>query len=153
MNTSVVNLFDGERVARRDRLKREVAFLKAIGAPTERLLRPLVPNARCERVNVTENAADSVVDPAVVRELAKPLREAMRPHLDEARRSLLAQARALTPQSPASQVQEAIELLEALRHFDVGGSQTEEIAEHLARIVHGTVTHRDGSGGSQRREV
>ncbi len=153
MKTNTVALFDNERSARRDRLKREVAYLKALGATPERFLRTLTERTRCERAPVLSTTGIATAfDPAAVRELAKLARDSMRPWLDEARRTLIARTRTLSTQTTA-ELQECLDLLEAMRYFDAAGPQLDEVAETLQKHVHATSARRDDAGGTQRLEA
>lgn len=153
MKTNTVALFDSERSARRDRLRREVAYLKALGATPERFLRTLTERTRCERAPVRPTmGVATAFDPAAVRELAKLARDSMRPWLEDARRTLIARARTL-PTQTAAELQESLELLEALRQFDAAGPQLDELADSLQRQIHATTVRRDDAGGTQRREA
>lgn len=153
MNTRAAANEGSDKARKRDRLRREVAFLKAIGAPPQRLLVSRSERNVLERVtsNRATSAHGAVSDYDVLRSLAKHVREQMRPHLEEARRALLTQARAISAESPASQIDEALELLGALRVFDPDGQQLDEVGEHLDRLVHGETPRLDSNGGATRR--
>ena len=140
-----------DRGGRRDRLKREVAVLKAIGAAprlfaarAERLVRQRIEPTRGESLA-------TVTDASAVRSLAKHMRGKMQRELDQARRELLLQVKQLGPDSSASQLDESLSLLSALRWFDPAGSQLDEAADSLNKRVHGDLPAADKAGGSQRR--
>jgi len=140
-----------DRGARRDRLKREIAVLKAIGAPprffaarAERLLRQRIEPTRGEPLA-------TVTDASAVRSLAKHMRGKMQRELDQARRELLLQVKQLGPDPSASQLDESLTLLNALRWFDPAGQQLDEAADSLNKLVHGELPVTDKAGGAQRR--
>jgi hypothetical protein len=140
-----------DRGARRERLKREIAVLKAIGAPprlfaarAERLVRQRLEPTRGESMA-------SVTDASAVRSLAKHMRGKMQRELDQARRELLLQVKQLGPDSSAEQVGESLGLLNALRWFDPSGSQLDDAADSLNKLVHGDPPPTDKPGGAQRR--
>ena len=140
-----------DRGVRRDRLKREVAVLKAIGAAprffaarAERLVRQRIEPTRGESLA-------TVTDASAVRSLAKHMRGKMQRELDQARRELQLQVKQLGPDSSASQLDESLTLLNALRWFDPAGSQLDEAADSLNKLVHGDLPATDKAGGAQRR--
>jgi hypothetical protein len=153
VNTKAATNEGSDKARKRDRLRREVAFLKAIGAPPQRLLVSRSERNVLERVttNHAGGVTGAVSDYGALRSLAKHVREQMRPHLEEARRTLLTQVRAMSADSPASQVDEARELLAALRVFDPDGQQLDEAGENLDRLVHGETPRLDSNGGATRR--
>ena len=140
-----------DRGARRERLKREIAVLKAIGAPprlfaarAERLVRQRLEPTRAE-------LSATITDASAVRSLARHMRGKMQRELDQARREFLAQMKQLGPDSSAEQVGESLTLLNALRWFDPAGPQLDEAADSLNKLVHGDLPPTDKAGGAQRR--
>ncbi|MBN1612093.1 MAG: hypothetical protein JW940_36010 [Polyangiaceae bacterium] len=138
----------------RERLKQEIAVLKAIGATPERLLAARSERTVRQRVGPNHAATPvaTVSDLSAVRALARQTRGAMQPHLDTARRTLLTQVKQPAPRSSTQQITESVELLQALRCFDPAGQQLEEAAESLAQWVHGDTPRHDTAGGTQRRD-
>jgi hypothetical protein len=140
-----------DRGARRERFKREIAVLKAIGAPprlfaarAERLVRQRIETARGEPLA-------TITDASAVRSLAKHMRGKMPRELEQARRELLVQVKQLGPDPSAEQVGESLTLLNALRWFDPAGPQLDEAADSLNKLVHGDPPPTDKPGGAQRR--
>ena len=140
------------RVDPRERLKREIAVLKSIGVPPrffvtrgERMVRQRIDAQRGDQ------ATAIVSDASAVRSLAKHVRGQMQRELDVARRELLSQVKQLNAHSPASQVEESMGLLSALRWFDPTGHQLDEAQDSLNKLVYGDPPPPDKSGGAQRR--
>ena len=140
-----------DRGVRRDRLKREVAVLKAFGA-APRLFAARAERLVRQRIEPTRDESPATVtDASAVRSLAKHMRGKMQRELDQARRELLLQVKQLGPDSSASQLDESLSLLSALRWFDPAGSQLDEAADSLNKLVHGDLPPTDKAGGAQRR--
>lgn len=147
--TSEVN---PNRVNPRERLKREISVLKAIGMPPRLLLARGERTVR-QRIDTHHgDVATAVVsDASAVRSLAKHVRGQMQRELDVARRELLMQVKQLNANSPASQVEESMGMLSALRWFDPTGHQLDEAEDSLNKLVYGDPPPPDKSGGAQRR--
>ena len=140
------------RVNPRERLKREISVLKAMGVPPrlflargERMVRQRIDTPR------GESPTAIVSDASAVRSLAKHVRGQMQRELDVARRELLSQVKQLNAHSSASQVEESMAMLSALRWFDPAGHQYDEADDSLNKLVYGDSPPPDKSGGAQRR--
>jgi len=146
--TSEVN---PNRVNPRERLKREISVLKAIGMPPRLLLARGERTVR-QRIDTHHgDVATAVVsDASAVRSLAKHVRGQMQRELDVARRELLMQVKQLNANSPASQVEESMGMLSALRWFDPTGHQLDEAEDSLNKLVYGDPPPPDKSGGARR---
>ena len=140
------------RINPRERLKREISVLKALGIPPRLFIARGDRTVR-ERIEAHRGdlATAIVSDASAVRSLAKHVRGQMQRELDVARRELLVQVKQLNAQSPASQVEESMGMLSALRWFDPTGHQLDEAEASLTRLVHGDPPPPDKSGGAQRR--
>lgn len=140
------------RVDSRERLKREISVLKAIGV-SPRLF--LARGERTVRQRIDAHRGDLatavVSDASAVRSLAKHVRGQMQRELDVARRELLVQVKQLNALSPASQVEESMGMLSALRWFDPTGHHLDEAEDSLNKLVYGDPPPPDKSGGAQRR--
>ena len=140
------------RVDPRERLKREISVLKSIGVPPRLFLAHGERTVR-QRIDMHrgELATAIVSDASAVRSLAKHVRGQMQRELDVARRELLVQVKQLNALSPASQVEESMGMLSALRWFDPTGHHLDEAEDSLNKLVYGDPPPPDKSGGAQRR--
>ena len=152
MNKDLTPLDANSKARIRDRLKRELAYLHALGVPPHRFLaaRQARSECLCKPAPPLDTDSGSATDLEAVRALAKHVREDMRPYIDEARRALVAQVRTLSAQSPSPQLDEALELLWALKIFDPANAQLVEASESLHRIAHSEAVRNESTGGAMR---